>query len=256
MKRRPVIAITLGIESGAWRPTDDRGRFLPYAEAVRRAGGEPQMVGLERAADVLADPVRFLRGYDGLLLPGGGDVHPAAYPHPPETGGRPWDEILRAHHMRVEEDRDALELALAQAAFREGRPVLGICRGLQVLNVALGGQLILHLDPALGHQTQPDNSSAHHGVEVHPESRLADLLGRAGPLSVNSRHHQGVDADRVAPALRAAATATDGLVKEALEAPDHPWLIAVQWHPERPQDAECHAASAPLFPRFVAACGG
>lgn len=254
MTRKPLIAITLGIDSRTWAPQRGDARFQPYADAIRRAGGHPEPLGIERAAEVAQDPRGVLDRYDGLLLSGGADIHPAAYPNPPDPGGRPWEVVLAENHMRVDEDRDAMELALAQAAFAAGRPTFGICRGFQVLNVALGGRLILDLDPQLGHQARPDSSSAEHAVDLVQGTRVAEMLGGSPRMQANSRHHQGVHPCQVAPALTIAAMAEDGIVVEALECPGHPWMAAVQWHPERTQDAWCHERSWPLFQSFITAC--
>lgn len=254
MSRTARIAITVGCESYHYRPEEDRGRYLPYAAALRRAGAEPVMLGLEHAPAVLADATAFLAGYDGLLLSGGVDVHPALYPNPPALTAGSWDEVIAAQKMEVNRERDALELALARAAFAVGLPVLGICRGHQLLNVALGGRLILDLDPALGHAARPDRVSAHHPVSIAAESSLESILGGKRQLRANSRHHQAVDPECVAPALRVVAWAAETGVVEAVVAPDHRWLVGVQWHPERPEDAESYEASWPLFVDFVAAC--
>ncbi|MDH7570786.1 MAG: gamma-glutamyl-gamma-aminobutyrate hydrolase family protein, partial [Armatimonadota bacterium] len=143
MVRSPVIALTIGVPLSEWSAHDDRGRYIPYAQAVIQAGGIPVMVGTEQAPAILGDPAAFLRRFDGLLLTGGGDVHPALYPNPPSFPGESWEEVIARHQMRVEENRDEMELALAQAAYDGGFPTLGVCRGHQVLNVALGGRLIL-----------------------------------------------------------------------------------------------------------------
>jgi putative glutamine amidotransferase len=207
------------------------------------------------AAQVSADPVGFLARFDGLLLSGGPDIHPAAYPNPPSFPGEGWDAVLASHEMYVDESRDALELALVRAALAMKRPILGICRGFQVVNVALGGQLILNIDSCLGHRAQPDGASSWHPIHLDPRARLARVLGSSGAMRVNSRHHQGVTGDLLGEGLSVAATAEDGVIIEAIEATDHPWVVGVQWHPERIQDEECHRASRPLFAAFVRACG-
>ncbi len=255
MDRRPVIALTVGVAGPPWRAEEDRGRFLPYAASVRASGGEPAMVGIERSAEILADPQRFLGEFDGLLLTGGGDVHPASFPNPPQFAGRTWDQVIADHHMRVDEGRDAMELALARAALDADTPLLGICRGFQLLNILLGGGLILHLDPALGHSRRPDNTSSHHPVDLLPDADLTRILGGRETLPANSRHHQGVDANALAPLARPAALAGQGVI-EAIEVPAHPWAVGVQWHPERPEDAEIHEVCRPLFDDFIAACRG
>lgn len=197
---------------------DERGRFtLPgeYADAVRRAGGAPLVL---LPGETRLEPL--LEVVDGLVLAGGGDVDPALY------GGR-----RVASTYDVDPDRDALELALVRRALEERWAVLAICRGLQLLDVALGGTLIEHLPDEVGEQVVhrlPPKSPVLHPVEVEPRSALAGLLGatRITPLSW---HHQAVR--RLGRGLRAVAHAPDGVV-EALELEHAPHVVAVQWHPE------------------------
>jgi putative glutamine amidotransferase len=197
---------------------NDEGRFtLPaeYVEAVRRAGGVPFLIppGEERVD-------RVLEVLDGLILAGGGDIAPDAY------GGAAHETIYN-----VNPDRDRLELALARRVLASGQPALGICRGLQVLNVALGGTLIEHLPDAVGEAVlhrAPPREPIPHPVRIRSGSRLAGILGGTEHQAVSS-HHQAVRV--LAPGLEAVAHAPDGVI-EAVELPRHPWLIAVQWHPE------------------------
>jgi putative glutamine amidotransferase len=160
---------------------------------------------------------------DGLLLSGGGDIGPALYGE--RDGGLLWS---------IDEWRDRTELALARWALAEGLPLLAICRGIQVLNVAAGGTLVqdipTQVHDALSHSSvagRPMDTVAH-TVEVAADSRLAALVG-AGELGVNSAHHQAAKA--VGARLAITARAPDGII-EGLEAPDHPFCLGVQWHPE------------------------
>jgi putative glutamine amidotransferase len=185
-----------------------------YPEAVVAAGGLPRLI--PPLASLSAEEV--IGPLDGLVLTGGGDVNPARYgeARAAETGG-------------VDDERDAVELALVPAALERQVPILGICRGAQLVNVALGGTLVQHL-PAVSAQPhfQPaTRAEVVHKVTVENGSELHHLLGRR-ELGVNSVHHQGVH--QLAPALRPVAWADDGLV-EAFESRDHP-VLAVQWHPE------------------------
>ena len=231
---RPMIGITTyGIEDGRYH--------LPaeYVEAVRRAGGVAVLLppGDERV-DELLDRL------DGFVLAGGGDLDPASY-----------GAARHAATNTVDAERDALEIALTRAIVERRLPTLAICRGCQVLNVALGGTLHQHLPDVVGEgllHRSPDGDEAEqprHAVEVEPGSRVAAAMGEARPVPV-SWHHQATD--RVAPALRVVARAADGTV-EALELPEHPELLAVQWHPER--SAAEDASQQRLFDAVVAAAG-
>jgi putative glutamine amidotransferase len=193
----------------------------------------------------------FIGLIDGLLLPGGGDVDPRLY------GGTQHPTLYG-----VDAARDAAEIALARHAAESGLPALCICRGAQVLNVALGGTLIEHLPDVVGEDVwHRDPSGARapasaaplpkghvpHPVRLVEGTRLAAMLG-GGPKAPSSSHHQAVR--RVASDLRVAAHAPDGTI-EALELPSHPWLFAVQWHPE--VSAARDPAEQLLFDEFVRA---
>jgi putative glutamine amidotransferase len=194
---------------------------VDYLEALARAGAELRV--LDPARDAVPG---VLDGCDGVLLTGGADVDPALYttaaPHPT---------------VKVDRARDEYELALTRAALARGLPLLAICRGMQVLNVAAGGTLVQDLPsevPAsLPHRPPGAPDAIAHEVLVTPGSALARLLGRTADASrrvgVNSRHHQSV-AD-IAPGFRVSAVAPDGVV-EAIEHPEHRFCLGVQWHPE------------------------
>jgi putative glutamine amidotransferase len=199
------------------------GKRALYLSALERAGAEviPVFPG-ERAPD----------DHDALLLSGGGDIHPRRY-----------GEDLDGSN-EIDEERDELELSLVRRAIDARRPVLGICRGFQVLNVALGGSLVQHRE---GHRATAGEGLVRHDVTVASPSLLASAIGR-GPLGVNSWHHQGITRERLAPGL-VPTVVVDDLI-EAFEAKDG-WLVAVQWHPERV--AEVDAAAARIFDAFIAA---
>ena len=192
-----------------------------YLESVRRAGGEPVevVVGGE-------DPQHLLRRVDGLMLTGGGDVDPTLYGETPHTT-----------FEAAETGRDAFEIALARAAVASGIPLLAICRGMQVLNVAMGGTLVQDIPSqvtgALDHSVPQPRFHIAHEVWVSKGSRLATLLADhmedGETCHVNSRHHQSVK--RMADGFEMTATSPDGVV-EAMEKPDAPFCVAVQWHPE------------------------
>ena len=181
-----------------------------YHDRLREAGLEP--VDLTEVSSGLA-------GCSGLLLTGGVDVDPALYGEAPHPQTQP---SVRA--------RDEMELALLREALAAGLPVFAICRGLQLLNVCLGGTLLQHIDNEI-HVVDEGNVSRWHDVSVAEDSRLYGVLGRSRVV-VNSRHHQAVTRDRLAAGLRISATSDDGLV-EAVEGTAQRWLTAVQWHPER-----------------------
>jgi putative glutamine amidotransferase len=202
-------------------PEDLRtGRPNDYLESLRRTGAD--IVVLDVAAD---DAERVLAGVDGLMLLGGHDVDPSLY-------GEPAHALFEA----ATPGRDAFELALARTAVARVLPVLAICRGLQVLNVALGGSLVQdipsQLTTPLDHAIRVPKDHLAHVVAIRRGSRLEAALGSvadAGSCAVNSRHHQAVKG--LGPGLVAAATAADGVI-EAAEHADHPFCIGVQWHPE------------------------
>lgn len=188
---------------------------VEFVEAIRRAGGIPLLIppGDPRAVEILDH-------LDGLLLSGGGDLDPRLY------GGRNHETIYN-----VSADRDSSEIAMAKRIVVDQIPTLGICRGAQVLNVALGGTLHEHLPDAVGDQVAhrtPDRQPTRHPVAIEPGSKLAKVLGTTS-LEPSSWHHQAVK--RPAGGLRIVARAPDGTI-EAIEMPSHPWLIAVQFHSE------------------------
>jgi len=209
---------------------------MTYLQAIERAGAVPVVL-----PPCVSDLEALISRLDGVCLSGGPDLDPEAY------GVRERHEELGP----TEPALDRFELALARAADRRGTPLLAICRGAQLLNVARGGTLIQHLPDAVGceieHRQREPADALGHAVEIEPGSRLAELLGWTEGR-VNSFHHQAVD--RLGRGLRVSARAPDGTV-EAFEAPDRPFLVAVQWHAEylvgRPEHAR-------LFDAFVAAC--
>lgn len=231
----PLVGIPIGSDPSTQY-------YQNYAHAVREAGGVPLLILLGLDEDALDVLVARL---DGLLLAGGGDVDPAFYGQAPHS-------TLRG----VDRARDDLELPLARLALGRGLPILGICRGIQVLNIATGGTLYQDLPTqrpgSLTHgcfqpQFPPDHLA--HEVALAPGSLLARIMGQES-FWVNSRHHQGVD--RLGKGWQAVAHAPDGLV-EAMEAPDHPFALGVQWHPENLLRLPEHGLR--LFAAFVAACG-
>jgi putative glutamine amidotransferase len=230
MSERPRILI-----SRAEDVTDER--WADYGDRVTAAGGEPIAGDLDDWTPG-ADTPQF----DGLILTGGVDIDPARY------GEAPSERL-----GTVNAERDAFEAALLEEALARDVPVLGICRGHQLFNVVHGGSLLQHIEEREPHRARrgEDGSiaSGWHEVTLRPGTILAGVLG-GEPLRVNSRHHQAVTPERLAPGLNVAATTEDGVV-EALEDPSKRWAVSVQWHPER---AEMGEAPRALFEAFVAAC--
>jgi gamma-glutamyl-gamma-aminobutyrate hydrolase PuuD len=217
---RPLIGITAYVEPASWGAWELRSALVPhmYVQAIERAGGRALLVpptteGIDETLDAL----------DGLLFSGGSDLDPSTYgqeAHPETNGTRP--------------DRDRGELALLEAALQRDMPVLAVCRGSQVLNVARGGDLVQHLPDVIGderHKHKPGVFSDH-DVRVEPASRVGELLGERAP--VKSHHHQGYG--KIGEGLREVAWADDGTV-EALEDPEKRFAVGVLWHPEAGEDA-------------------
>jgi gamma-glutamyl-gamma-aminobutyrate hydrolase PuuD len=214
--RTPVIGITTYMTPAQWGYWDLEAALIPadYVRATVRAGGRPLLVppcvdGLSETLDAL----------DGLVLTGGSDIDPAAYGDEvhPETFG-------------IHSERDEAEFALLEGALERDMPVLGICRGSQVINVACGGDLHQHLPELVGHEGHKHNPPGQfldHEVRVEPGTRLSRVIGRE--LSVKSHHHQGFR--RIGEGLIEAAHAEDGTV-EAVEHPAKSFVLGVLWHPE------------------------
>jgi len=216
---RPVVGITTYVTSAKWGYWDTEAALVPadYVRAVERAGGRPLLV--PPSTDGVDET---LGAVDALIFSGGSDLGPELYgqdPHP-ETFG-------------VHEERDRAELTLLEAALDRDMPVLAICRGSQVLNVACGGDLVQHLPDVVGdekHKHTP-GTFADHNVTLEKGTKLASVLGDRAP--VKSHHHQGFG--RVGEGLRVAAHAEDGTV-EAVEDPSHRFALGVLWHPEAGED--------------------
>ncbi|MBD0317430.1 MAG: gamma-glutamyl-gamma-aminobutyrate hydrolase family protein [Thermoleophilia bacterium] len=216
---KPVIGITTYAEQARWGVWDVPTALAPmsYVSAVMSAGGRPLLVPpSEDAIDETLDAL------DGLLFSGGSDLDPPLYgaePHPTVNGTRP--------------DRDRAELALMRAALARDMPVLAVCRGMEVMNVALGGDLVQHLPDVVGHENHKHTPGVFgdHDVDMEPESRLAAVLGKRAP--VKSHHHQGVG--RLGSGLVEVAWADDGTI-EGVEDPGRRFALGVLWHPEQGED--------------------
>ena len=222
---RPLVGVTTYVEDAVWGPWQLPAALIPYdyVRALERAGARvllvpPSEEGVEETLDAL----------DGILFSGGADLDPAAYgaeAHPETNGVRP--------------ERDRAELALLEGALARDMPVLAVCRGVQVLNVARGGDLVQHLPDVVGSESHRETRGAFsdHPVRISEESRLGDVLGDRAP--VKSSHHQGLG--RVGEGLRESAWADDGTI-EALEDPEKRFALGVLWHPEAGEDMKLFEA--------------
>jgi putative glutamine amidotransferase len=212
-----------------------------YVRSVLNAGGVPVLIPLGLQ---LTDLQVILERINGLLLTGGGDIDPKRF------AGENHPTI-----HQVDPDRDEVEIRLVEEAVRTGKPFLGICRGIQVINVAFGGNLYTDIGSqkpdSLDHKwvTGRPWSYLAHSIQVQENSRLAKILGGTD-LKVNSLHHQAIS--QIADGFQALAFAPDGII-EAIELPGHPFGMAVQWHPEWLQE---HPPMRALFKAFVQAAGG
>jgi putative glutamine amidotransferase len=232
MTHQPVIGISSYALRARWSHWDDEAVLLPrrYVDKVARAGGLPVLLPpMDGGAGMLAR-------LDGLVLSGGGDVDPARYGAAPHPAAGPFSAA-----------RDSAELDLCERALATGLPLLGICRGLQVINVALGGSLHQHLPDLVGDDSHSPDLGGYptHKVSVAPATQLAAILGRS-EAAVPTHHHQAID--RLGADLIATAWTDDGVI-EAVEF-EHPaqfidaapFMIAVQWHPEAGDDLSLFAS--------------
>ncbi|MBA2712135.1 MAG: gamma-glutamyl-gamma-aminobutyrate hydrolase family protein [Rubrobacteraceae bacterium] len=224
--RRPTIGVTAATESvsyGAWSAVPAVVSPASYVRAVQRAGGRPVLL-LPDPEDA-EDPAGVLDIIDALIVTGGGDVDSSLYgqePHP-ETSS-------------VREERDAYELALVRAAIGRGMPTLGICRGMQVLNIAYGGGIEQHLPDVVGHEDHrhTPGAFADHEVDLETGSLAARAVG-AERAPVKSHHHQGVR--EIGEGLVVTGRSDDDTV-EALEDPSCPFVLGVLWHPEEDEKSQ------------------
>jgi putative glutamine amidotransferase len=235
----PRIAISGVVRD--WDGATRTGVNSPYVRSVVAAGGVPLILSPLMGASVAG---RALAGIDGLLLTGGEDMDPAWY------GAQP--SPLLSPPSR---DRDIFELALFAMARQLELPILGICRGIQLVNVALGGSLYQDLPTerpgVTEHNPAADRAARSHAVRLTQGSRAAEALGTT-ELKVNSFHHQGVR--ELAPGLVATGWSEDGLIEAAEGGPDSPWLLAVQWHPEE-MYGDARAPDRGLFRALIEQAG-
>jgi putative glutamine amidotransferase len=241
---RPVIGITCSRSIGGRWSDYSLGHFTEfafdvYSRAVLGCGGAPLLIPISQNKSSLAAVLDVL---DGLILSGGPDINPRFYKDPPREGLKDVDDA-----------QDETELAVAQLALAADLPVLGICRGLQVLNVAMGGTLYQdiprQLPAAINHAPRTDRSVVSHKIQIESGVRLHAIIKRR-TLWVNSNHHQAVK--EPAPGLVVGAVASDGVV-EALEDPRRSFVLGVQWHPEGLWHKD--GAAKCLFKALIAAAG-
>ena len=239
---KPYIGITCGVfRDRDWCPPIF-GHRRTYVDSVVAAGGAPFQIPVVDDEEVLRALYERL---DGVVLSGGGDIDPSCY------GEEPLPQVSGIDRMR-----DRLELQLTRWALADGKPILGLCRGLQVINVALGGTLYQDIPRQLGSDLVHDSSLTHqdwtymaHKVRLEPGSKLAQIFGTA-IFDINSLHHQSIK--QVAPGLRAVGWAPDGVI-EAIESENGHFVMAVQCHPEALQ-GDTDPRWRALFKSFVESC--
>lgn len=237
---RPLIGLTPG------HNTENQDIFMrpTYLKALSDAGAIPVVLPLVSSDE---DLEQLVRTFDGFLFTGGPDPHPFLF-----------GEETHRSCGNISVRRDSMETALLKKVMKTGKPVFGICRGIQIINVVLGGNLYQDIraeyqDGQTGdafpvaHSQPCDFHTPAHTVTLSPDSRLAQICG-CRTLKVNSMHHQAVR--DLAPGLAACAIASDGLI-EAVEMPGYPWLTAVQWHPEYLLE---DPAARRIFENFAASC--
>ncbi len=219
--KRPLIGCTTYRKTvNQTMPIEILGLMPAYIKAVEAAGGIPLLIPLGLQTDTLAS---IIARVDGILLPGGGDMDPHAY-----------QGALNGTLYGIDADRDRVEMFIAQQAVKQEKPFLAICRGHQVVNVALGGSLWEDV-PSMMPNALPHDNYRHyprnfvaHKVEINADSKVAQCVNKT-VSGVNSLHHQGVR--ELAPELTVTAVAPDGLI-ESSEIVGHPFAVSVQWHPE------------------------
>jgi len=232
IERRPAIGICTALEHVQWRVWTQQAALTPfsYITAIQRAGALALMIAPD--PQLVDDPDEVLERIDALILAGGADLDPASYgadPHPATRGAVP--------------ERDRCEIALAQRAVERDMPVLGICRGMQLINVALGGKLIQHVPDLVGHDEHQRNPGSFEDSDHNVRLTQGSLAARAAGETIHgtkSHHHQGV-AELGSGLVVTGRSALDDL-PEAIEVPSCRFVLGVQWHPEADEESRVIAA--------------
>jgi putative glutamine amidotransferase len=226
----PTIGITTYHTNANWRGWSEEGALLPwtYVTSIRNNGGRPVL--LPPGGDA-AEAEATVAVLDGVVIAGGGDIDPAIYGmarHPKTDVNAP--------------DRDAWEIAVAEAAIKMNVPLLGICRGMQVLNVACGGTLLQHIPDLVGHEGHSGVPSGFgtHKVRVTSGTTVKGILPGAEYFEVPTHHHQAVD--KLGDGLTTVAWADDGIIEAVEATTPHDFIVGVQWHPEQGDDARLFSA--------------
>jgi putative glutamine amidotransferase len=243
---RPLIGICAALERARWSVWDLEAFLLPrmYVDAVQRAGGSAVLLPVDQGW--IDDPGELLDRLDGLMLAGGCDLDPASYGAEPDP-----------HTIGVVPERDAFELALTRAAFARDLPYLGICRGMQVMNVAAGGTLIQHLPDSHGHDDHRRVPGSFDGADHDVRLAAGSLAARAAGEELHatkSHHHQGVG--EIGAGLEVTGRATLDDLPEAIERADRRFALGVQWHPEADETSRLIAALVAEAAEHAAAVRG
>jgi putative glutamine amidotransferase len=244
---RPVIGLCTTLEKARWSVWELDAALLPmnYVQAVQRAGGLALMLPPDE--QLVEDPDELLSMLDGLILAGGADIDPSSY-------GEARDE----HTVDTVPERDRFEIALARSAIERDLPLLGICRGMQLINVALGGTLIQHLPDRFGHAEHRRVVGSFDGSEHEVSLAEGSVAATAAGESVHttkSHHHQGVDC-LGAGLVVSGVSALDDELTEAIEVPGKRFALGVQWHPEADQESSVIAALVAAAARTALAGAG